>query len=176
MVFWSRGIVVAQSSDHTRLFLAMASPLLPILGVHLPLYAGYFVYLTINVIRYRRSVRISLGDGSAECAAAESADNKERAKQISGLTRAVRSHANFTEYVPMALIVLGALELNAGVSQRTLAILHRILLAARILHAEFGLLRGRQAVGFGRPLGLVVTLSVLGYAAVMNGMTTLKWW
>ncbi len=58
-----------------------------------PLYAGllvlWFLALSFQVIRCRRGGRISLGDGG---------DAK--------LIRVIRGHANFAEYVPVAILLL----------------------------------------------------------------------
>jgi len=85
------------------------------------LYAGLlalmFVVMAWRVVQLRRSSRTSLGDGGhAE------------------LQRVVRGHGNFTEYVPLALLLLGLLELGR-VSIYVLHALGLVLLVARILHA-----------------------------------------
>lgn len=53
------------------------------------------VWLALQVIKNRRKHQISLGDGG-----------------IDELTRAIRAHGNFVEYVPLSLILLACSELN----------------------------------------------------------------
>lgn len=53
------------------------------------------VWLALQVVKYRRKHQVSLGDGG-----------------IDELTRAIRAHGNFVEYVPLSLILLGTSELN----------------------------------------------------------------
>ena len=85
------------------------------------LYAGLltplFFILTFRVIGARRSAQVVLGDGE---------DPK--------LQRRIRVHANFAEYVPLALILMACAE-----SVKTPAVLlHAIgvvLLLARVSHA-----------------------------------------
>lgn len=77
-----------------------------------------------------------------------------------GMERAVRVHANFTEYVPLALVLMLLAELN-GLPTVLLHLAGLLLLASRALHA-WGLSRvsGRS---FGRFYGTAGTwLVVLG--------------
>ncbi len=53
------------------------------------------VWLALQVIKHRRKHKVSLGDGG-----------------IDELAKAIRAHGNFSEYVPLCLILLGASELN----------------------------------------------------------------
>ncbi|NBW99496.1 glutathione S-transferase [bacterium] len=53
------------------------------------------VWLALQVIKNRRKHQVSLGDGG-----------------IDELTRAIRAHGNFVEYVPLSLILLACSELN----------------------------------------------------------------
>lgn len=50
------------------------------------------------------------------------------------LLRRIRAHANFTEYVPLSLIVLGLAELN-GSSKWLLGTTATLLIVGRIMHA-----------------------------------------
>ena len=64
-----------------------------------PLYAGllvlWFLVLSIRVIRRHGSGGIALGDGGDP-----------------GMLRVIRGHANFAEYVPLALLLMAILELS----------------------------------------------------------------
>jgi uncharacterized membrane protein YecN with MAPEG domain len=85
-----------------------------------PLYAGllalWFIVLSLRVSNLRRSARVSLGDGGNP-----------------SLARAIRGHANFAEYVPLALLLLAILELSRF-SIYLIHVLGAILLIARLMH------------------------------------------
>ncbi|MEM7405622.1 MAG: MAPEG family protein [Pseudomonadota bacterium] len=78
------------------------------------------------------------------------------------LTPVVRGQANFTEYVPLALLLIGYLEFT-GSSSTLIHGLGAVLLAARVAH-PFGLLvnRGPSVL---RAIGTVATWLVLLVAA-----------
>jgi len=75
-----------------------------------------FIWLSTRVIsaRLKNEVLIGLGDGPE-------------------LQWAIRIHGNFTEYVPIFLIVLGLLELSGG-HRTTLATLAILFVVARASH------------------------------------------
>ena len=86
-----------------------------------PLYAGLivplFVFLCADIIRARMSGRVSLGDQGDEF-----------------LLRKIRAQGNFTEYVPITLLLMAFLELMAGPAW----LLHAIgitLIVSRVMHA-----------------------------------------
>jgi uncharacterized membrane protein YecN with MAPEG domain len=105
------------------------------------LHVVLMLLLAARVVSHRRSQQIGLGDG----------DDKS-------LLRKMRVHANFVEYVPMALLLLALLELN-GVVAGWLWAFGSTLLLARVLHA-FGLSR-HSGVSFGRFWGTLLTWLVL---------------
>jgi uncharacterized membrane protein YecN with MAPEG domain len=116
-----------------------------------PLYAGllalWFLVLSVRVIAHRRSARVSLGDGG-------NAD----------LQRAIRAHANFAEYVPLALLLLLLVEL----SRFSIYVVHALgitLLVARLFHG-YALAFSREFV-FGRAAGIALTFAVLIIEAVL---------
>jgi uncharacterized membrane protein YecN with MAPEG domain len=116
-----------------------------------PLYAGllalWMMLLGLRVIDRRRSARVSLGDGGN-----------------AALTRAIRGHANFCEYVPFALLMLAILEL----SRFSIYVLHAIgivLLVARVLHGYA--LSFRPDFPFGRYWGALLTFVVMICEALM---------
>lgn len=116
----------------------------PVTGLYAALFALLLVALSINVIRCRVSARVGLGDGGDP-----------------GLLRAGRAQGNFIEYVPLALIVILALELNHA--DRTL--LHALgiaLLLGRISHA-YALVTDRLRF---RQAGMILTFGVLLVGAV----------
>ena len=97
-----------------------------------------YVGLSLNVVRLRNAKRVSLGDGGDP-----------------DLLKAIRAHANFIEYVPLALILI--LVASSYYGQRTVAGLSVLLLVARLLHAA-GILGGMK---YGRPAGSILTALVL---------------
>lgn len=77
------------------------------------------------------------------------------------LHTAIRAQANFLEYVPLALILAGAAELN-GADKGKLNIALGALLAVRIAHVEVGLLwKKTPAAGYGRHLGFWFVATLL---------------
>jgi uncharacterized protein len=116
-----------------------------------PLYAGllafWFLLLTLRVVQERHSARVALGDGGNPA-----------------LQRRVRGHANFAEYVPLALLLLAILEL----SRFSLYLIHALgilLLLGRLLHGyAFAF---RTDFPFGRFWGVLLTVVVLAIEALL---------
>jgi uncharacterized membrane protein YecN with MAPEG domain len=115
-----------------------------------PIAAGVLglIYLVLcgRVIASRFSGRVLMGVG----------------EESGPLFVAFRSQANFAEYVPLCLILMGFLELRTG---RTMLVegLAVLLVLARIAHAA-GMVM--QAPNPFRAGGAIVTLLVLGAASV----------
>src|SRR6185436_13685441 len=115
-----------------------------------PLYAGiltlWFVVLSIRVVNLRRR-GISFGDNGDV-----------------NVTRVVRAQANFAEYVPLALLMMGFLE----ASRASIYLLHAlgiVLVLSRLLHGvalSFGLI-----TRFGRVSGATLTFVVLAIEAIL---------
>ena len=108
-----------------------------------PLYAGILAFLffalSLRVIAVRN--RVSLGDGGDPV-----------------VLRRMRGHANFAEYVPLILLMMGFLELNHAAA----IVLHGMgltLVAARLLHGYA--LSFAQKFVFGRFFGTFLTLGLL---------------
>ena len=115
-----------------------------------PLYAGllviWFVVLSLRVVNLRRR-GIAFGDNG---------DVR--------VTRMVRAQANFAEYVPVALLLMGFLE----VTRHSIYLLHALgvaLLVGRLLHG-LALSFGWQPRA-GRAAGAALTFAVLLIAAVL---------
>lgn len=111
----------------------------------LPAYAAVlallFVFLSAQTIRARRSLGIGLGHG----------DNP-------AMLRAIRVHANFAEYVPLALLLIFFVELS-GAQAWLVHSLCAALVAARLSHA-WGV--GREPGNMRlRVLGMVLTFTVM---------------
>ncbi len=105
------------------------------------------VIFTLRVGGYRFRSKISLGDGG----------DKE-------LRNRIRAHGNFTENVPIALLLLLLNELN-GLSERSLVILGSILLVSRILH--YIMLVSRSLPIVLRPISMLGTLGVILASSIL---------
>lgn len=99
----------------------------------------------------------------------KASEAKSESNGVDPLEVAVRSHANFVENVPLALLGAAIVELNGG-NRKILNGGLAALLLFRILHVEFGM-RGADTAAPGRLTGHVGTLSFLGgmsaYAAYL---------
>ena len=115
-----------------------------------PLYAGllalWFLVLSWRVVQRRRG-GIYLGDGGDQA-----------------MLRVIRGHANFAEYVPLALLLMGMLELSR-LSIYALHALGIVLLVARLLHGYA--LSFTDHSTFGRFWGAALTFTVLAIEAVL---------
>ena len=122
----------------------------PVTALYAALSGILLIVLAALVVRARWATRTALGTG---------ADPR--------MERAVRVHANFVEYVPLALLLLLLAEVN-GVAAGALHAAGIVLLASRVLHA-WGLSR-HSARSFGRfwgTLGTWVTILALAVALLM---------
>jgi len=118
----------------------------PVTALYAGLNAIIMLGLAALVVAQRYRTRIGLGDGGE-----------------GRLRQAIRAHANNAEYVPMALILIGVLELMSA----PLALLHLLgaaLTVGRIAH-PIGLYASPDASP-GRLIGTVLTWSTLAVAAI----------
>lgn len=120
---------------------------MPITAFYASLLAFLFLLLSARVIVQRRDDRVELGAG----------DSLE-------LFRRSRVHANFAEYVPMALLLL-ALSESLKAPTSVIHLLAICLLAGRLLHA-YGLSQTPHILKW-RTVGMVLTLTVIGLAALL---------
>ena len=121
---------------------------LAVTTVYAGLFALFFVLLSLRVIRFRRAAGISLGDGGDE-----------------EMRRRVRVHANFAEYVPLALILMALAELQA--QPAWIIHLTGVLLAAgRAAHA-YGVSRAPQIMPL-RVGGMIATIAAIVAGAGAN--------
>jgi len=107
-----------------------------------------YLALTVAVVRGRWVNKVMLGDGTAKPGA-------------EGLYVAVRAHGNFSEYVPLALILLGGIEWS-GAPRWLCIVLALMLIIGRILH-PFGLTR--PAPNPFRAGGAMLTWTMIGIAS-----------
>lgn len=108
-----------------------------------------FIALSLRTIRLRRRHQVAVGDGN----------NSE-------LRRAMRVHANFAEYVPLALLLVYFVEHDGA----TMLLVHALgcaLLAGRLLHA-WGVSQPRENFRY-RVTGMVLTFGVI----LVAGLTIL---
>jgi uncharacterized membrane protein YecN with MAPEG domain len=117
---------------------------MPVTSIYAGLLALWFLVLGVRVIRGRRAGP-SLGDGG---------DPR--------MLRLIRGHANFAEYVPLIVVMMGLLELG----HTSIYLLHAVgiaLLAGRLLHGyAFSF---TDHFKFGRFWGSALTFLVLGVCA-----------
>jgi uncharacterized membrane protein YecN with MAPEG domain len=119
---------------------------MPATALYAALLALLFLYLSVNTVRTRGKLRVGLGDGGQQ-----------------GMTRAMRAHANFAEYVPLALLLMYIMERHTN-SLAWVHVLGVLLVIARLCHA-FGF--GREPEIFQlRAAGFSLTAIVIAVAAL----------
>lgn len=121
---------------------------LTVTALYASLLALIFLYLSFRVIGLRRSLKVGLGDGGEDL-----------------LVKATRIHANFSEYIPLALILLACYEVSSAGSL-WVHVFGATLVVGRILHA-IGL---TKSVGISSPriVGMSLTFLVLFILAILN--------
>ena len=115
------------------------------------LYAGLLgiilVALSARVVVYRQKFGVSRGDGGH-----------------ADLARSIRIQGNFTEYVPLALILVMLTEL-AGYSPLVIHLLGAGMVVARAIHVQ-GLMSGEGTTA-GRVVGASLTFVIILVAAIL---------
>ncbi|GEA13401.1 MAPEG family protein [Alteromonas sp. KUL49] len=122
--------------------------ILPITAFYVSLLGICYLYLSFLVIGGRRKFQVSLGDGGNE-----------------DLKRLTRAHGNFSEYVPITLIMVACVEANTG-PHWTIHGLGCALLFGRVLHA-YGL-RNHGGASWQRVSGMLLTFAAMACSAVAN--------
>lgn len=120
---------------------------MPITAFYASLLAFLFVLLSARVIAQRREARVEIGVG----------ESRE-------LLRRSRVHANFAEYVPIALLLLAFAESLKAPS----VVLHALgaaLLAGRLAHA-YALSQTPHVLRL-RVIGMWLTLTAIGLSAFL---------
>ncbi|MBY0517302.1 MAG: MAPEG family protein [Bacteriovoracaceae bacterium] len=112
-----------------------------IVGLYCALLTIVYLVLSFRTIGFRRKLRVALGDD----------------KNIS-LTKAIRAHCNFSEYVPLALLAISFVA-QQGAASTLIHALGSALLIGRISHA-YGISQIKEDLRF-RQLGMLLTFSVL---------------
>jgi len=109
--------------------------------IYVALLAILFLFLSFKTIKVRKRLQIGVGTG----------DNPE-------LLRAMRVHANFSEYVPITLILILSVELLKG----HFILVHGLgaaLLIGRVLHA-YGVSQSKENLKF-RVSGMLLTFATM---------------
>lgn len=119
---------------------------MPITVYYASLLALLYIYLSIRIIGVRKEVRALIGDGG----------NKK-------LSRAIRVHANFSEYVPLTLLLLLCLE-KGDVNTVVVHTLAAWFFIARVVHA-YGVSQTNENLKF-RIFGMYSTLSIIAISSV----------
>ncbi len=119
---------------------------MPVTALYAGLLAPLFIFLAFRVIDARRGAQIAIGDGG----------NKD-------LLRRMRVHANFAEYVPLAVILLGLAE-SLKTDSRLLHALGAALVLARLSHA-WGVSQPKENLRF-RQAGMATTFTMIIVAAL----------
>jgi hypothetical protein len=105
-----------------------------------------FVGLSVRTIRLRRRARVAIGDGGDKL-----------------LARAARVHANFAEYVPLALLLIYFAE-SSGAPKPAVHALCALLLIGRLVHA-WGVSQPKEDFRF-RVAGMAMTFAAIVLAAL----------
>jgi len=123
----------------------MMSPQLFVTPIFAAIMTVMLIVLSYRVIRARWRHRVPFDDGG-----------------IGELTRTIRSHGNFVEYVPLCLFLMAMSELNAT-SHWSLYLTGTILLLGRLFHA-FGVSKKIFKL---RVYGMSLTFTALIGATIM---------
>ncbi len=116
----------------------MSTVLLPITLASAGTAAIINVWLALRIGSARAAAGVSIGDGGNP-----------------RLTARMRAHANFAEYTPFFLILLGVIEYNVG-SPLWLSLVSAAFLLARVAHPL-----GMDGLAHARKAGALVTLATL---------------
>ena len=123
--------------------------MVPVTAFFAGLLALIFIALSVYVIVRRYTVKVAIGDGGDTI-----------------ISRRIRAHANFAEYVPIALILMALNEIN-GASESWLALAGWALVLGRLLHAfsltRFEVRRGKIIF---RQIGMALTFTVIAVLAL----------
>jgi uncharacterized membrane protein YecN with MAPEG domain len=133
---------------------------------HSALFAGYYSYLSANVIVNRLNTNIYLGSTDSDKVYGPGQKKTNHPADVAKLQRAVRAHANFSESAPFAFFLIFLAELN-GAPTSLVHAAYTTLFAARVAHANIGI-QAENSAAIGRPIGAIVTLAVTIGAGVYN--------
>jgi len=115
---------------------------------------GLYVRLALAVVKIRRREKISIGSSENDA-----------------LARAIRIHSNFSEYVPISVILLALLEIHQG-PKLLLVVLGLAMILGRVFHS-FGLVDDSVGSLKKRTLGMQLTLWTIIALCVFNVLAVL---
>ncbi len=109
------------------------------------------LWLSVRISRLRYAKRVSIGHG-----------------EVPALEARMRAHANFNEYVPIALILMGLVEMQVGAARGLWAV-GALLVVARVLH-PFGMDRPAPNAyrAAGAALTWLVSLALIVWAILLG--------
>ncbi|HET6321171.1 MAG TPA: MAPEG family protein [Hyphomicrobium sp.] len=119
--------------------------MLQITAFYAALLAILFLVLSVRVITLRQESRVEFEHGGDP-----------------ELRRRIRAHANFAEYVPLTLVLMGLAE-SMSPPDIVVHLCGLLLLGGRLLHA-YGISRTPPVMRY-RVYGMVLTMAALGIAA-----------
>jgi uncharacterized membrane protein YecN with MAPEG domain len=113
-----------------------------------------FLILSWRVVQVRQSAKVELGDGGDTL-----------------LLARIRAHANFAEYVPLALVLLALVEMSYRSTPTGLWVAGGALVVVRIAHAVGMATRGANAARALGILGTWVVIAALSVWAIWLALT-----
>ncbi len=122
--------------------------MLTLTGLYASILGIIILWLSLNVVKFRRGKRVEIGDGG----------------DAIGI-RHIRAQQNAVEYVPIALILFAVCEINGG-NPIILHIIGVALVFARLIHPG-GLTKGKGPT-FGRFYGTLITWLAIIFLAGYN--------
>ena len=130
--------------------------MLPITAIFAGLLALWLAVLQFKVVRFRRSEKVSLGDGGHQMG-----------------ERLIRAHGNAVETIPIFLILMAAAE-SLDTPQWVLAVLGLVFLAGRLMHGVhfFKIRQGFKLRFYGMVCTLLATLG-MALGAIAHGLAAL---
>ncbi|TVQ81645.1 MAG: hypothetical protein EA357_12235 [Micavibrio sp.] len=119
-----------------------------VVAIYAAILAAFYLLLSLHVAFLRRELNVAFGDGGKE-----------------KLAKAIRTHGNFSEYVPFMLLLLVMLELN-GTSDPVVHLLGGVFVLARCLHAS-GMLFSKKRISIRRVTGAALTWLLIGVSGAL---------
>ncbi|KAH9811592.1 membrane-associated, eicosanoid/glutathione metabolism protein [Melampsora americana] len=133
-----------------------------------PFFVGYYVYLGASVSVLRSKTKYcKVGTGPDAVKGIDKAsDQVASAADVEALQIAARAHANFSEQVPISLIMTILAEIN-GAPTYLVHTLYAALFSLRVAHNELGM-KLNNTIGMGRPVGTVGNWLLLASTGIYN--------
>ena len=109
-----------------------------------------FVVLSVRVVKGRMTGQVMIGEGEG-----------------GSLQINVRSHANFAEYVPICLLLIGGLEMRFGPTL-LVKLLAAVLVLSRLAHPVGMVMKPPNPFRAGGFVGTLLVLAVASLAAIVG--------